>query len=81
MTNKTNLLAKKLRPQLISLFGGKCEVCGITEKLQFAHVRKTGLKGRGRGRKERLWDIMNHPLDYKLTCRSHNSIVEEIINV
>lgn len=50
--------------------GNKCEVegCNETEHLEFAHVRRTGLDGLGRGKQHRLYDIKKHPDDYALMC-------------
>jgi len=49
-------------------FGGKCFKCGKKKDLEFAHIRKTGVSGRGRGQKARYYDIMNHPKSYRLLC-------------
>jgi hypothetical protein len=40
--------------------------------LQFAHIKDTGLNGIGRGRKERYYDIRNHPDSYALLCEDHH---------
>lgn len=57
--------------------GGKCEGCGKRLRysqrgpnLQFAHVRWTGLQGRGRGLINRFLDIVRHPRHYKMVCRA-----------
>lgn len=64
-------------------FGGICGECGVEHGallhfqngnslvivLEFAHVAKTGLKGRGRGTSERIRDIKNNPEAYRLLCR------------
>lgn len=75
MTNQRNELQPKFRKQLIKIFGGKCIICGSTEDLEFAHIKPTKLKGRGRERKERYYDILNNPDSYALTCKKHNSFV------
>lgn len=57
--------------------GNKCEHCLVAEEfnkrqgsnLQFAHVQRTGLRGRGRGQTQRFKDIANHPECYKLLCK------------
>lgn len=59
---------KKTRKALIKAFGGKCFKCGRTKKLQFAHYIPTGLEGRGRGRWERVHDVMQNPDCYGLLC-------------
>ena len=76
MTNPRNKLQKKYRKQLIKKFGGKYIVCGSIEDLEFAHVKPTELSGRGRGRKERYYDILRNPDSYALVCKEHNNFVE-----
>jgi ERCC4-type nuclease len=57
------------RQELIQWFGGKCEKCGSIEKLQFAHIEETELsKKKGRGRKERFYDVLKNPEKYRLYC-------------
>jgi hypothetical protein len=68
MTNRHNILIRKQFDELKKLFGGKCWNCGSTANLQFAHKKETGLNGRGRGRKERYYDIKKHPDCYILLC-------------
>jgi len=70
MTNRANQWIKKAFQKLREFFGGKCQECGRTDRLEFAHIGETPLsrKGRGRGRKERYYDILRHPLCYKLLC-------------
>lgn len=55
--------------EIRALYGGACSFCYTQEDLQFAHVHKTDLNGRGRGRKERYYDILNNPECYRLLCR------------
>lgn len=59
-------------------FGGKCSKCGgrwsLIRKgrkyrhrpLEFAHVKPTKLQGRGRGLKNRFFDILRNPDSYRL---------------
>jgi len=68
LTNHGNAWAKERRPELIQEFGGKCESCGSTLELQFAHVKETEAFGWSRGRKERLTDISQHRDSYLLLC-------------
>lgn len=60
---------------LIYAFGGCCqaikengEICGSTERLELAHIEPTELEGRGRGRGERIYDVIRYPWSYKLFC-------------
>lgn len=48
--------------------GSACEACGAETELQFAHARHTGLRGMGRGRRERAHDIRTRPEEYRLLC-------------
>jgi hypothetical protein len=43
--------------------------------LEFAHLpgKPTSLLGRGRGSRERYYDIRRHPGAYVLVCRRHHS--------
>ncbi len=68
MANRMNEYVKRRWKQLIEDSGGKCAQCPSAEKLEFAHLEPTGLRGRGRGRKERLFDILKHPEKYVLLC-------------
>lgn len=76
MVSRVNDWAKRRRRVLVNRFGGKCCVCGSRSGLEFAHVRRTKLRGLGRGRKERLIDVSRHPESYRLTCKRHNSYVD-----
>lgn len=44
------------------------EICGSTKKLEFAHIEETDLDGRGRGRGERIYDVIKFPWKYNLFC-------------
>jgi hypothetical protein len=57
--------------QLIDLHDQGFNDLEIGEKLEFAHVLETALKGRGRGRKERYYDIIKNPDCYRLLCQFH----------
>ena|ERR1700733_14214747 len=52
--------------------GNKCEDCGATgtddKPLEFAHLKPTGLCGRGRGQTQRATDILKNPDSYALLC-------------
>jgi hypothetical protein len=50
-------------------FGGRCVDCGSTRRLEFAHVKPTGLCSRGRGKADRYHDIRKNPDCYALRCR------------
>lgn len=66
MANKTNEWIKKKNNALRE--GLLCVNCETPEKVEFAHVIKTEVRGKGRGRKERYYDIKNHPLAYIPLC-------------
>ena len=68
MTNRQNRAIIQRRIKLIKEFGGQCIHCTATEALEFAHTKPTELKGRGRGRKERVYDVIKHPDAYILLC-------------
>ena len=68
MANRANEWIKRRWKQLVEDSGGKCAQCPSTEHLEFAHLEPTGLSGAGRGRKERLYNILKHPEKYVLLC-------------
>lgn len=70
MGNRQNQWIRRKTVEQKHLWGGKCQKCGSDkiDKLEFAHVSPTGLNGRGRGRKERYYDVKNHPESYNLLC-------------
>ncbi len=80
MPNRQNQWIKKARAKLIQDRGGKCKQCGSTEKLQFAHIAETGLNGIGRGRKERYYDVINHPYHYILLCKNCHVKLDSALN-
>lgn len=53
-------------------WGGRCTVCGWGLQLEFAHLKPTGVNGRGRGRSRRYHDIRAHPECYVLMCHDHH---------
>lgn len=68
MTKRQNQWINKKWDELKRIYGKKCMICGLTENLEFAHVRETGLSGQGRGKSHRYYDIVNNPDCYRLYC-------------
>jgi hypothetical protein len=73
MTNSNKWTADriiKLREEM----GGRCaiesEYC--EGQLEFAHISPTTVSGMGRGRKERLYDILRNKECYTLLCHAHH---------
>jgi len=60
-------------------FGDKCSFCGSTAKLEFAHLEPTELVGRGRGRKERYYDIKKNPDSYVLLCVGCHKTLDTVL--
>lgn len=87
MTSNTNRRMKEvLFPELRLKMGGRCsnpECPTPTEELQFAHVAETPLSkiSRGRGRKERYYDIKKHPDSYRLMCKTCHHDFDEATDV
>ncbi len=85
MTNKANRGVIRARANLHKKFAGKCwfPECGEEdpELLEFAHIFQTDLKGRGRGRKERVYDISKNPGSYGYFCKLHHAEVERILKI
>ena len=55
------------RAALKKEFGGKCEFCGATRNLEFAHKRKSNL-GSGRGCAKRVRMVQDYPSGFLLLC-------------
>lgn len=74
MSTRQNRWIRVKLDQLKEEYGGKCWNCGSTVNLEFAHVKETGLSGKGRGRHERYFDIKAHPDAYALLCGGENGM-------
>jgi hypothetical protein len=61
---------KKLRIERGNECVMKSEYC--EGQLEFAHIAPTTISGMGRGRKERVYDIIRNPKSYTLLCRKHH---------
>ncbi len=85
MPNQSNREIVRRRLRLHNDFGGKCwfPECeeNDLENLEFAHLFQTELKGRGRGRKERINDISKNPGSYGYFCKFHHAEVERILKI
>ena len=46
----------------------ECVCCGSKADLEFAHVKRTALKGRERGLVKRYLDITQNPESYTILC-------------
>ena len=51
----------------------EAEGCHNTLKLEYHHTKQTGLSGEGRGRNNRILDIMRNPDSYALLCVLHHA--------
>jgi hypothetical protein len=81
MANARNSRVPGELSRLRSERGCRCLVCGTPADLEFAHLRPTGLSKRGRGRKERLYDIKKNPFDYALLCKGqHGDLDHDAVN-
>ena len=69
MADKNHGWHRKKRFEEIDSRGGKCEECGDDNDLEFAHIRPTGLNGKGRGYNERVLDVLRNPDAYRLLCK------------
>jgi hypothetical protein len=68
-TERTRRWRQRERERLRAQFGGACGECGTEHALEFAHVAKTSIWGRGRGFWQRTRDIKANPESYRLLCR------------
>ena len=82
MTNRINNWIKIRIVELRETLGGKCIICGSFEKLEFAHIKETGLRGMGRGRKERYYDVIKNITSYELMCTNcHTDFDNGLIDI
>jgi len=79
MTKRSNIEIKNVRSTLRFMYGYVCNAkdCEETKGLEFAHLKPTTLSRRGRGRKERIYDILKNPQAYRLLCHSHHTQLDE----
>jgi len=74
--NRRNELQKIYRKNLVRAFGAFCWLCEEeTKVLEFHHLKETKLNGRGRGRKERYYDILKNPNCYFPTCKECHKFI------
>jgi hypothetical protein len=59
---------EKLRLRCLDLLGDRCRRCRSTRHIEFAHIKPTGLRGRGRGLDRRYRDILANPDCYLPLC-------------
>jgi predicted restriction endonuclease len=59
---------ERRRGLLIKRYGSRCFFCGSKQRLEFAHIAPTNLKGMGRGKERRIIDITRNPFCYELLC-------------
>jgi len=55
---------------LLKKFGDECLTCGSKERLEFHHIKPTGLNGNSRGMDKRMKDIEDNPDCYRLLCHT-----------
>ena len=80
MGNYTNERIKKKIIELRELMGGKCanpRCPNSSDDLQFAHVKRTKVRGWGRGRKERYYDVVKHPDCYILLTKYCHKLFDD----
>lgn len=81
MCNKRNSYQPFYRKKLIKAYGKICYFClkdfTNTSKVSFHHIKETELKGKGRGRKERYYDIYNNPESYIPVHEKCHKIIEK----
>ena len=62
--------------------GDRCYECGLMDTLEFHHLDRTEISGRGRGSNQRAADIRKYPEKYVLLCRQcHKEAHPEIFQV
>ena len=73
------MACNQLRKDLINEFGGVCEWCGSTHKLQFAHRKKKSFLGASRGSCVRANMVNNNPNDFILLCEKCHRTQEKAL--
>ena len=70
-TNKKGYMKQyvsRLRSRALGIFNNRCASCFCSDNLQFAHRKKNGVSGRGRGRIDRIRNVISNINDYILLC-------------
>lgn len=65
---KPRYVERRSMQELRDARGNRCRRCRSRAKLEFAHVKETPLRGRGRGQMHRYCDIKKNPDCYELLC-------------
>jgi hypothetical protein len=71
MANRANRYIKRVREEERLRRGGYCQnnSCSFNDfYLTFAHLRPNSVRGEGRGRKERIFHVINNPHEYAMLC-------------
>ena len=68
---------KRKWDELKKLLGNSCLYCGSNRDLQFAHLKKTGLSGQGRGKEQRYYDIIRNPDKYTFLCENCHKLFDD----
>jgi len=76
VANRANEYVKRRWMELIEEYGGECQDCGKRYDLEFAHLGETGLKGKGRGKNRRLFNILHNRDLYRLLCMDCHDILD-----
>ena len=60
------------------MFGDRCFECNRkVKRLEFAHIKPTGLNGRSRGFERRYLDVLRHPDCYMPACKKCHILIDE----
>ena len=76
MPSRQALYVQRRWEKLLTEYGGQCAACGKRYDLEFAHIAPTDVKGKGRGKARRLFDILRYPTRYTLLCASCHDILD-----
>lgn len=68
-TDRSRRYHDRLRQRALWLYLPWCCQCGMVDNLEFAHIMRTKLAGKGRGFNKRYLDILRHPGSYRVMCR------------
>jgi len=67
MVAKSTVYYHQKRAGLLEAFGGRCQNCGSTERLEFHHLH--GYNEKHRGGMQQVYGVLRAPDSFLLLCR------------
>ena len=75
------LYQRRLKKRAFDAIGRACVFCGRKREVHCAHVKRTKLKGPGRGKYHRFADVVKHPDAYRPMCPSCHRTYDALVKL